>query len=446
MKKLILLSLLALTFSLSATPVDSSAAIKKARIFWSQTFGKDAEITWVQNNDFPNLYLFDINSNEGFVIVSADDAARSILAYSCEGGITKKPNADVRYWLDLYQQEIEWAKSAPKSTTQDSDTQDSPIDHVAPMLTSHWDQSPYYNKFCPQIEGEGRAVTGCGATAMAQVMRYHKHPAHGTGSHSYYHEHYGTISADFNVNYRWNLMPDKLDSETPGFKVDAVATLIYHCGVASDMDYSPAGSGAHAVEYFPGFVSSETALKYYFDYDSTTLRHIFRDDMASSSWDDSLRNELRLSHPIIYTGFDSQSGHAFVCDGFDSLGLFHFNWGWSGSYDGYFVTTALTPGPYLFTYGQQALLGIQPNAAPVSIESADSHPFDVYPLPARQYVTIAGQQINQIELYDISGRCHISNKGGDNNTLSLETLPAGLYILRIITNDGQSYRLTLPHL
>jgi len=228
---------------------------------------------------------------------------------------------------------------------------------VGPLLTTTWNQWPYYNDFCPP-----GTPTGCVATAMAQIMKYHNHPAQGTGSHSYSHATYGTLSADFGATtYQWNNMPSSLTAGSTPEQKNAVATLMYHCGVAVEMNYTPSVSLANSYSF-------KYALPTYFKYDGgIDLKQRSEYFGNDAGWHDLLKNELDAGRPIFYAGASSTGGHAFVCDGYDDGGCFHFNWGWSGSGDGWYVTSNLVNG---YNNSQEIVLNIKP-ALPITVPIND---------------------------------------------------------------------------
>ena len=299
------------------------------------------------------FYIFNDSLNHSFVIVAGDDASYPILGYSKESLFnTKIIGSNVEKWIDGYKKEIRYIIREKLLPTDDIKNEwnfllDVPtrslvnIEVVAPLLKTKWNQSPYYNALCPyDYSLASRSVSGCVATAMAQVMKYWNHPSKGVGIHSYVHPKYGTLSANFSItNYNWSNMPNLVTSSN-----NDVATLMYHCGVSVDMDYSPSGSGAWTIsQYSPNQNCSEYAFKNYFDY-STSSEGLARNDYSESTWISMLKSDLDYGRPIIYTGQGSGGGHAFVCDGYDASNFFHFNWGWGGLYDGYFKVGALNPG------------------------------------------------------------------------------------------------------
>ena len=287
----------------------------------------------VENKD-TLYYILNDTINKGFVIVSADQRAWPILGYSLQGiyNEKKQPDAFVA-WMDAREKEIAYIKANDLQTDLQtvaaweqlkSATITTQSNGVGPLLTTKWDQGCYYNEQCPSFETAycgGHAPTGCVATAMAQIMKYWNYPTTGKGSHSYELPDYGTINADFgSTTYQWSQMPNIVTE-----KNEAVATLMFHCGVAVEMYYSSYISGAN---------EPSKALVDYFDY-SPNIEYIIRDDYSKEDFINLLKDELNLGHPIYYE-FYTPITHALICDGYQDAEYFHFNWGWGGSSDGYF--------------------------------------------------------------------------------------------------------------
>lgn len=325
-------------------------------------------------------YVFNIGQH-GFILMSADDRVIPVLGYS-EEGIYEDDDVSPQFakWMDGYKSQIREAivNEMPATAEITSEWNNLSIasgglgiskrGSVSPLLSVQWDQRPYYNAQCPYDNTYSeRTVTGCVATAMAQVMKYWSYPSTGTGSHSYSHGTYGTLSANFGSStYNWSSMPSKLTSNN-----SEVAKLMYHLGVSVDMNYNVAsqgGSGAFVISAASaGTNCTEYALKTYFGYKSS-LSGIQRKDYTNTQWLNTLKTELDASRPIIYAGFGSGGGHCFVADGYDANDYIHFNWGWGGAYDGYFSINALNPGGVGtgggtggFNTGHQAVIGIQPD-------------------------------------------------------------------------------------
>jgi hypothetical protein len=299
----------------------------------------------------------------GFVIVSASDNVKPVLAYSFESNFTEQqlPPDGFIAWMNHYSQQIEFSIASNQLPLQNvklewqrllSDNfsvnkRMKTAQSVEPLLVSKWNQDSPYNSWCPiDPAGPGdRCYAGCVATAMGQLLYYYRFPNQGEGSYTYNHPDYGTISADFGATtYQWNGMPSAI-----GKKNDPIGELLFHQGVSVDMDYGPDGSGMwnHKAAY---------SLKTYFGYGPET-QYYFRDSV-SIDWDSLLVTNLDQRKPLYYAGWagvQSTSGHAFVCDGYQPGNYYHFNWGWGGSLDGYFYTDNLTPGGNDFNFAQEVI-------------------------------------------------------------------------------------------
>ena len=409
MKKRFLLFLLcAFVFTASAERVGREKAMSVAKAFIAGKSnqplrkGSDNDITLkevAQTLNFNNFYIF--NYENGFVIISADDRANPVLAYSNEApfNVNGTPS-NIIEWLRGYENEIKDVidrdlKSSPEIKREWDRLLDGKLPEaksrafVQPLVHTHWDQMEPYNALCPEA-----TCTGCVATAMAQVMKYWEHPYKGTGSHSYYHSTFGTQYANFgNTVYDWDNMPDNCTSSSSTAEKTAVATLMYHCGVSVDMNYGPAttgGSGAYSEDV-------PTALKNYFSYSSSTSI-AYKWSYTSTQWIDLLKSELNASRPLYYSGADLSvmSGHAFVCDGYDEYDFFHFNWGWSGYCDAYYQIGALNPGPGGAGSGSSGMYNDQ-NAIIINCE-----PISSIAAPTNLSAVVEGQDV-LLEWSSVSG-------------------------------------------
>ena len=348
---------------------------------------KPIKLTEVTDKRVANqhFYVFNLNDDQGWVIVADDDRSTPILGYSKSGTFVMEDlPANIEDWLTGISSEIQYIidnEIVEKYNLRQwkelyAGISDEFInrggDAVNPLISTKWDQSPYYNDLCPYDNSYGqRTVTGCVATAMAQVVKYYNHPAVGTGSHSYSTSSYGTLYANFGgTHYDWNNMPNQLSSSSSSTQKQAIATLMYHMGVSVEMSYGVAatgGSGAYVISsYTNGEHCSEYALKNYFGY-KTTAHGEMKNNYSDSQWKSMVKAELDASRPLIYAGFGN-GGHCFVCAGYDNNDRFYFNWGWSGQNDGYFSLSALNPGSggagggsYSFTNNQQAIFGLEPD-------------------------------------------------------------------------------------
>lgn len=314
------------------------------------------------------FFVFNKGIQEGFIIVAADDCVQtSVLGYCTSGEYNyEEAPENFKWWMEQYQHEIDFAIKNGLSTTA---TIQPFSTSVSPLLGNiAWDQGDPYNSLCPTLtnsKGETeRTVTGCVATATAQVMRYYKWPAQGTGSNSYTWENDSkTLSMDFSKStYDWDNMTETYNSASTTTQKNAVAKLMYDCGISCNMKYNlseKGGSGASSFDQASGLYN-------YFGYDQG-IEHLTRDYYKLSDWNATIINEINNKRPILYRGTGSGGGHAFIIDGYNKEGYFHFNWGWGGRSNGYFVTTALNPGELGigggaggYNYNQGMTIGIQP--------------------------------------------------------------------------------------
>jgi hypothetical protein len=320
-------------------------------------------------------YAFNFNDNKGFVIISADDICYPVIGFSFESTYSPSNQPDgFAYWMNERKKEIAYdiethvaadenitASWKRLQTTDVSQLQngDKSIMDVAPMLTSDWDQIFPYNEMVPSDPTNcsgynGHVTVGCVATAMSQIMYYWRWPNTGTGSHTDTHHNYGTLTANFATTiYDWNGMVDQPSKEN-----NPIALISYHAGIAVDMYYNQDGvcsSGAYTS-------TVASALKNYFRYSSTT-QYVQKLSYSTSAWNNLLQGDLDAGQPLNYAGQGPEGGHSWVCDGYQATDFYHFNWGWSGSSNGYYYLTNLNPGGYTFNNSQEATVHIAPDPA-----------------------------------------------------------------------------------
>lgn len=294
--------------------------------------------TALQANGQPAFYVFNRPNEGGFVLISADDRTYTILGYSDTGHWNENELPEnARAWMENYAATI----SALPENYQPLPHQTQAITPVAPLCTTLWGQGEPYNNLCPSTSS-GHAVTGCVATAASQIMKRHNYPEHGIGSHAYkWATENGdsvTLSADFeHTSYQWTSMLDRYDSvESTQAQRDAVATLVYHCGVACEMKYGANSSMANSNKMVK-------AMMNYFGYDKG-IHHLFKLYAGEAAMEAEMYEELLAGRPVYISAKTVRNeGHAFVCDGIDADGLFHINWGWFGKSNGYFRFSALNP-------------------------------------------------------------------------------------------------------
>ncbi len=373
----LLMLLLCIALGAKANPVD----MMRAREVGAKFINANTAIKMASYNDLQLVTTYHTSNNDaafhvfntpkGFVIVSANDCATPILGYSEEGhfdvfnipvqmqGYLQGFVEQIQYGIDNHMvadetiaHQWELVQSTGLVTEQRATTV------VTPLLTDTWGQGCYYNSLCPEDPNGscGHVVTGCVATSMAQIMHYWGYPSVGTGSHTYTPSGYSTQTANFGATtYQWANMPNSLSSSSSSTQINAVATLMWHCGVAVNMMYGAGASGAYSEDV-------ATALVNYFGY-SNQLTGIYRDYYSNSEWLNMIKNSLDLGRPVHYSGNDGsgQSGHAFVCDGYDSNNFLHFNWGWNGYYNNYFAVDALTPADGNYSFNNFAIINIFPN-------------------------------------------------------------------------------------
>jgi len=335
------------------------------------------------------LYIINFDRG-GFVIVSADDAMPPVIGYDLEGycpptGINENFDSflsayinqigfirenDIEAEADIAQQWDLYATENPQELATKNGSR-----AISPLLINLWNQDSPYNMFCPAdpLGPGGHVYAGCVATAMSMVMHYWRYPMQGTGSHGYSWENYGYIFANFaEAEYTYNHMQTEMDGDMP-----ETALLMYHCGVAVDMMYGPDGSGAYSWEV-------PSAIKQHFGY-SNLAQFKEKEDYSNTNWVNLLKAQIDLGQPMYYSGFSNSGGHAFVCDGYDDANLFHFNFGWSGSSNGFYtvydvggfsggqgaVINFIPGGNYPYNYsGQQIVTGkagsIEDGSGPVA--------------------------------------------------------------------------------
>ena len=333
--KLLKRGFLVLTLLFSATAnyadnVDFNAALRIARTYVniSKKSAKNLKTRAAATTTQQPYYVFNDDTGKGFVVVAGDDKMGEVLAYSHEASIDMANlNPEARYLLDSYRQVYE-KLGKNKGLTTRAETATKATDAVQPLLKSKWGQDYPYSK-------QTQYVTGCVATAVAQVMYYHKWPAQGKGQESYKVTFDNTVrSADFTKShYDWdNMLPDYNRRNVTTKQEDAVALLMNDVGIATNMQYTDRVSGTQSY-------MAERALRNYFDYDAALVT---RFDEGEDNFIEIVKKELRNGFPLYISGDPSSGGgHAWVCDGFDEEDKFHMNFGWNGQADGYYSLATL---------------------------------------------------------------------------------------------------------
>ena len=310
-------------------------------------------------------YIFNFNDSTGYAIVGGDDRMPAIVGYSDKG--TLNPDnlpVNLKSFLAAYKATIESVEkgdtSAVKNVKAAMKREAGSYTPIAPLLGGiEWSQNAPFNNLCPKYDGKHNAVTGCVATAMAQIMRYWKYPSSLLEGIPAYVSHRYNIPIDSipnGIGYDWDNMPEKHFRDLTNNQAFAVATLMQHIGASVKMDYGPE-SAAFDKDIIP-------ALTHYFGYDKDIIKMLDRTNFEWEDWNKILQDELGKKRPMYYSGSTLFERHAFVCDGMDSDGYYHINWGW-GADNGYFDITILSPGENFIRYNIRniAILGIVPNKA-----------------------------------------------------------------------------------
>ena len=443
-----------------AKPVDETAARTVAAHFYAIKYNRSLEtltpaVVYTANqlrgeNNTPSFYVVNFNS-DGFVIVAGDDRVQPVLAFSDEGAfVTENIPAHIRFFLDGYADGIQYVID----NDQDNDAvallqwenllselpivpKDGNVVVEPLLLRNKWKQTRYYNNLCPadasgDVAYGGHAAVGCGAIVMGQVMRYWQFPTTGTGSHSYNSSNYGTLSANFGATtYHYENMPDQLTSTShPDSCVEAIATLLYHCGVAVNMNYGPSASVSNSNKIV-------SALSTYFRYPAT-IQYIERGSLSSTIWLNYLKGELDEGAPFMYGGSGSYGGHVWLCDGYRDDDYFHFNWGWGGQQNGYYALTSCSS--YGFNNNHAIIIGIRGPELPVAIDEGGVQNISLYPNPTNDILNITSTEtIFEIEIVNMMGQVVKKvDVNADNVTYNVEDLKSGVYVVMINSLTGRS--------
>ena len=325
-----------------------------------RSFSRQSQLK-TANLDIDGLYAFNCEGG-GFVIASGDDRTVPILGYSDEGSIDlQQMPENMKAWLSYYGAAI---NALGSEELRQGEQPSSSRQAISPLLTSRWYQDEPYNNECPKI-GNENAITGCVATAMAQVMYYHRWPQEACEkipTYTFYHKN-GDITLDElpQMTFDWDNMIDDYSGDYTDEQATAVARLMRYCGQSVIMQYDKANSSSDAALI-------GQAARHLFGYDQG-ITSVIRSMYGIEEWEQMIYDELAAKRPVIYSG-RTTGGHCYVCDGYDGNGLFHINWGWAGKDDGYFSLSVLNPynntsagassslqGYNMF---QQAIIGMQP--------------------------------------------------------------------------------------
>ncbi len=388
MKKLAFLFIITLvSLSVFAGFVPRKDAEKVAKSHYYQSISSIKAVNWdelktnclfdpSENSEY-NFYVFNINGDEGYVIVSSDNKIRPVLAYSFEGGFNNNyMSPSQREFLKYFEDCIAFASANEMVATEKAANEWNELISYYPgkaysqKVTSpillkniNWDQGWPYNAQCPADAAatytNGHVPVGCVATAMLQVMKYYNWPPSGEGtktSYNFANGGYGNITINFaNQTYDWYSMPNEASAQVN----TELGKINYHAGVAVSMYWGPDGSGSQTdkIEY---------ALETYFKY-STATEYVSKSDYSETAWKNLIKAQINAEKPVVYSGNSTTTGHAWNCDGYQDES-FHMNWGWSGAGNGYYTLDNLTStanpgGPEAnFNLNQDMIIDIYPEA------------------------------------------------------------------------------------
>lgn len=375
-----------------------------------------------------NVYVF--SSTKGFMVLPSNDIAPALLGYCDSGRYVKGENPQLDYWLDFYSERIEYAISLGISAESNAPARNAaPVrKEIKPLVMTEWNQEAPYNDLCPKVDGH-KTVTGCVATAMAQVIRTHEYPTRPVGKNSYrWRAKYRDFEVDSvltfdydSATFNFERMPYVYDRNSSEQERQAVALLMLACGMSVDMNYNIGDSGASTMKM-------GTSLIEHFKYDKSIWMPV-RNYYGLEEWEDLIYADLEKGLPVLYAGTGTGGGHQFICDGYSADGYFHFNWGWGGMSNGYFLLDALNPGSLGvgggaggFNFNQQIAL----NVTPAQADSKYTYVVYCNRFAAKEDTAVAGKEISFDGLY---------------YNYSLHALPAGTYFgLEIVSASGDTIR------
>ena len=315
----------------------------------------------------PDLYyVFNLGEGEGFIIATADDSTDPVLGYCDEGEFDYATLPEnMKWWLGWMTSQLQELADNPVSEAKRAPRRAAAHPAVATLCTSKWNQGDPYNQECPKYSNGERCVTGCVATAMAQILYFHRDRSVDEIQKripGYTHDGMTIAEVPAESPIDWDNMIDTYSGSSTGKQKTAVAQLMRYCGVGVEMMYGIGANGGSAAYSY----KVVDALKNYFGYGSS-VKYVSTDNPGSDSWDATLYKEVAAGRPCYLSGSNSDGGHAFVCDGYDGDQCFHINWGWGGASDGYYMLSKLNPGSQGiggssggYSGGPEAVIGIEP--------------------------------------------------------------------------------------
>lgn len=389
------------------------------------------------NSSKPLYYVFNAINGNGFVIVSAEDCTTPILGYSLENAYDADKIPDAMKWMmEGLEKEI---KAAPSIQRPIQPIERSNAAYAAGanatnnfekvLNTPTWSQEGPFNSMIPN-----RPLVGCVGTAMASIMKYHNYPEKGTGSFD---------GVNFDVEYDWeNMRTDNYRSGYTEAQGNAVALLMWHAAKSIDTQFGMSGSSAYEVRV-------PAALSNYFGYDPGVSYKKRSEVSTQQAWDNIVKNEIDAGRPVLYCGQDVTAGHAFVCDGYNSLGYLHFNWGWGGAANGFFLSTALNPSVstnHHFNNLNTIIYNIKPGNgnsqwSTIHITADGNQPgigSDMTDLASGKTFTVRVGNLKNLSYSDFSGKIAVALFDAAGNMKTLLSEPSG-FNLKSMATLGNGY-------
>ena len=476
MRKIMLLfTALAITMQVTAAPVDVTTARATAQEF---TIGQshsarraapastsDIKLVYTELNtahaDQALFYIF--NTDDSYIIVAGDDRAQDVLAYGDTPFDVNDIPDGMRYWLDCYKQELEYLQNHPDLVVEKTSRR-APArqgESVQPLLTALWGQGGPYNYQCPTSNGQ-RCVTGCPATSLTMVFYYWKYPTGPTPVVP------GYVTSSLHLylpdlpstTFDWDNMLDVYRGGYSSAQANAVAALMRYVGQAEEMDYTPEASGSYGENIL------ETVKFFGYDQDAQLVyktRWNGTENYTNEEWAQIMQDELFAGRPMVMCAYANSmtglSGHAFNVDGYDGeQDMYHVNWGWNGSSNGYFVLNSFRGSSMTFNMVQQLIIGIEPPATgpKIKVSSPRVKLSSFVDCKTSSSLTIKGALLNspvELSLDDENGVFSIDSErlypgeltSGKRLSVSYTPTSTGTHtaILTLKSNGAQDVKITL---
>jgi len=357
LKSILVAALLLMTLNAAGAPIDTRAALDIATRYLASQHDRftasEPKLVHVysepsaSNASLADFHVFNHEDGQGFIIVGGDDRTPGVLAHGNKAIDMANIPDNARWLLDEYKREMEYLRSHPEFENTAP-----PISavSVAPMLNSTWGQDYPFSCQSPTINGF-LCLTGCVATAAAQVLYYWRYPQSMPALNGYVTR---TTEVEVLALPATTISYSSMLNSYAHYNTqnaNAVGTLMRYIGQACHMNYDILGSGAFSYE----LIAALKAFGY-----NREASHLTRDDFTAEQWNEMILSDLQEGRPVIYFGRSETAGHCFVLDGC-SAGMYHVNWGWNGNMDGFFMLSTLGLEPHLYNYDHEMFYQVYPD-------------------------------------------------------------------------------------